>query len=719
MIVERKSYVEGAVAMDGPVPVSIGRSRSEDARIVKPGARESYDAATVQRLDADADAIISSYADSEAADPVGGVVPERSALIPLLHLVQSEDGYLTPAGVEFCARRLGLSSAEVYAVSSFYSMYRRHPTGTHHLGVCTNALCAALGGDEILAALREHLGVGEAPDDTTTDGAVTVEPIECNAACDFAPVVMADWEFFDDQSPRSAMAVADDLRAGRPVRPTRGAPLTTFRGASRVLAGFRDTRPGVLDGGGACGEASLAGLRAGGEPRPETVATDLVPMLSDNWADPQPWTLDGYRRRGGYEGLRNSLAMEPAAVIEAVSASGLRGRGGAGFPTGRKWSFVPQEPGPDGTRKPHFLVINADESEPGTCKDVPMMLANPHALVEGSIIAAYAIRARRAIIYVRGEVLPVLRRLHAAVDEAYAAGYLGENILGSGYDLELMVHAGAGAYICGEETALLDSLEGKRGQPRLRPPFPAAAGVYSCPTDVNNAETIAAVAPIMRRGPEWHATLGTGKSAGTTLYSVSGHVVRPGQYEAPMGITLRELLAYAGGVRPGHRLKFFTPGGSSTPILTDEHLDVPLDYEGVSEAGSMLGTKALQIFDETTCVVRTVLRWSEFYKHESCGKCTPCREGTYWYVLMMRRLEEGAGSDEDLDKLLDMSENILGRAFCALGDGATSPITSSIEHFRDEYISHVTHGGCPFDPHAATVFPDGPGSAEGAGGGAR
>jgi NADH-quinone oxidoreductase subunit F len=267
-----------------------------------------------------------------------------------------------------------------------------------------------------------------------------------------------------------------------------------------------------------------------------------------------------------------------------------------------------------------------------------------------------------------------------------------------------VVHAGAGAYICGEETALLDSLEGRRGQPRLRPPFPAVAGLYASPTVINNVESIASVPCIVKNGADWFASMGTERSKGMTLYSLSGHVKRPGQYEAPLGITLRELLELSGGVREGHVLKFWTPGGSSTPLLTAEHLDVPLDYEAVGKAGSMLGTKALQIFDETTCVVRAVLRWTEFYKHESCGKCTPCREGTWWLVQVLARLERGQGTEADLEQLLDQCDNILGRSFCALGDGATSPITSSIEHFRDEYLAHLTNGGCPFDPVASTLF---------------
>ena len=425
----------------------------------------------------------------------------------------------------------------------------------------------------------------------------------------------------------------------------------------------------------------------------------LTPVLSDAWDTDRPWTLDSYADVGGYDALDTAFGITQDELIAVVKDSGLRGRGGAGFPTGMKWGFIPQ-----GDGKPHYLVVNADESEPGTCKDIPLMMATPHTLVEGVILTCYAIRANHAFIYVRGEVLHVVRRLQRAVQEAYLAGHLGTDIHGTGFDLQVTVHAGAGAYICGEETALLDSLEGRRGQPRLRPPFPAVAGLYAAPTVINNVESIASVPSIVRNGAEWFSSMGTEKSKGMTLYSLSGHVTRPGQIEAPLGITLRELLEMSGGIRAGHQLKFWTPGGSSTPILTDEHLDVPLDYEAVGAAGSMLGTKALQCFDETTCVVRAVLRWTEFYAHESCGKCTPCREGTYWLVQILRRLERGEGSEADLEKLLDLCDNILGRSFCALGDGATSPITSSIQYFRDEYIAHVTGAGCPFDPVASTLF---------------
>jgi NADH-quinone oxidoreductase subunit F len=429
------------------------------------------------------------------------------------------------------------------------------------------------------------------------------------------------------------------------------------------------------------------------------VTDTLTPVLTDNWGDDRAWTLASYESRGGYSALDKALGMTPDAVINEVKESGLRGRGGAGFPTGMKWGFIPQD-----NPKPKYLVVNADESEPGTCKDIPLIMASPHTLLEGVIISSYAIRANTAFVYIRGEVLHVVRRMQRAVEEAYRAGHLGKDIHGSGFDLDVVVHAGAGAYICGEETAMLEGLEGRRGQPRLRPPFPAVAGLYASPTVINNVESIASVPSIIGNGHAWFASMGTEKSKGYVIFSLSGHVKKPGQYEAPLGITLRRLIDLAGGMRDGHELKFWTPGGSSTPLFTAEHLDVPLDFEACAAAGSLLGTRALQIFDDTTCVVRAVLRWSEFYKHESCGKCTPCREGTWWLVQVLSALEQGQGKEEDLDLLLDQCDNILGRSFCALADGATAPITSSIQFFRDEYVAHLTHGGCPFDPARSTAW---------------
>ncbi len=417
----------------------------------------------------------------------------------------------------------------------------------------------------------------------------------------------------------------------------------------------------------------------------------LTPVLTERWSEPRSWTIETYRRTGGYSALPKALATSPDEVIQLVKDSGLRGRGGAGFPTGMKWGFIPQ-----GDGKPHYLVVNADEGEPGTCKDAPLMMADPHSLIEGIVIAAYAVRATSAFIYLRGELVHAGRRLHNAIREAYEAGFLGADILGSGFSCELTLHRGAGAYICGEETALLDSLEGYRGQPRLRPPFPAVAGLYASPTVINNVETIATVPYIVNGGAAWFRSMGTEKSPGPKIFSLSGHVNRPGQYEMPLGTTLRELLELGNGVRDGRRLKAWTPGGSSTPMLTAEHLDAPMDFEGMIAVGSLLGTTAIMVMDDSVCMVKSVLRLTQFYAHESCGKCTPCREGTYWMVQILQRLEAGTGSEEDIATLLDTCDNIFGRSFCALGDGATSPIVSSIQYFRDEYVAHYELGRCPF-----------------------
>jgi len=426
----------------------------------------------------------------------------------------------------------------------------------------------------------------------------------------------------------------------------------------------------------------------------------MTPVLTAHWDEPDSHTLAGYRRHGGYGALPLAFAKHPDEVIQTVKDSGLRGRGGAGFPTGMKWGFVPQ-----GDGKPHYLVINADESEPGACKDVPLLLANPHALLEGVVIASYAIRANHAFVYIRGEVPHVIRRVEQAVRQAEAAGFLGRDILGSGFDLDVTVHAGAGAYICGEETALLDSLEGFRGQPRLKPPFPAVAGLYACPTVVNNVETVASVPSILVNGVDWFRTFGTEKSPGFKLFGISGHVNRPGIYEGPLGTTIREMIEWAGGIRDGHELKFWVPGGSSVPMLTPEHLDVPYTYEDLAAAGSMLGTGTPMVFDETTSVTRVVTRWLEFYKHESCGKCTPCREGTYWMVDLAKRLDAGTGTEGDVQKLMDISAHVFGRSFCPLGDAAATPFPGAVKHFADE-ISLGAHTASHdlYDPVAATVF---------------
>ncbi len=406
----------------------------------------------------------------------------------------------------------------------------------------------------------------------------------------------------------------------------------------------------------------------------------------------EPWTLENHVRQSGYQAwqqvLQGQLTRE--AIIEEVKASGLRGRGGAGFPTGLKWSFMPRD---KDTQK--YFVCNSDESEPGTCHDREILRYNPHAVIEGMAIAGYAMDATVGYNYIRGEFLgePVVR-FEAALRDAYAAGWLGRNIRNSGIDFDLYTFVGAGAYICGEETALLESLEGKPGKPRFKPPFPANYGLYGAPTTINNTQTVASVPAIIRNGARWFADLGVERSGGTAIFSVSGHVEKPGNYELPLGIPFRELLAIAGGVRRGRRLKAVIPGGSSVPVLPAEIMvDLTMDFDSVQKAGSGLGTGAAIIMDETTCMVSVLRRISRFYFAESCGQCTPCREGTGWLYRVLTRITEGKGRQADLDMLLDVANKIEGHTICALGDAAAWPVQSFLRHFRHEFEYMIEHGG--------------------------
>ena len=407
--------------------------------------------------------------------------------------------------------------------------------------------------------------------------------------------------------------------------------------------------------------------------------------------------LEVYRANGGYKGLERAVGMTPDEVVGEVKAAGLRGRGGAGFPTGSKWGFIPKVSGPK------YVCCNTDESEPGTFKDHEMIENNPHQLIEGVLITCYSIGAENGFIYVRGEFTRGIRVLKRAVEEARAAGLIGQNILGTGFNCEIVIHPGAGAYICGEESALLESLEGKRGFPRLRPPFPAVAGLYARPTVINNCETLSNVPHILREGAAWYAGFGTEKTKGFRVYCLSGHVERPGNYELPCGTTFRELIFnLGGGIWKGRQMKCMIPGGSSTPILapTDEVLDTPMDFESIAARGSMQGSAGVVIFDDQTCIVGAVLRLVEFYKEESCGKCTPCREGTRWLVQVLHRIEHGEGRPEDLDLLTDIGGNIAGKSFCLLGDSAPVPINSAMKLFRAEFEYHITHKTCQVGPGA-------------------
>lgn len=406
----------------------------------------------------------------------------------------------------------------------------------------------------------------------------------------------------------------------------------------------------------------------------------------------KPWTLDTYQSSGGYEVWKKILKEKtpPEEIIDQVKLSALRGRGGAGFPTGLKWSFMPRN-----SAGQKYIVCNSDEGEPGTFKDRDILRFNPHQLVEGMAIAGYTIGASMGYNYIRGEFWEPYERFQAAIEDARAAGLLGKNIMGSGVDFDLEVHLGAGAYICGEETALLESIEGKKGQPRFKPPFPASYGLYGRPTTINNTETLASIPMILQNGGQWFLDLGKPNNGGTKLFSVSGHVNKPGNYEISMGTPFAELLEMAGGMRNGNKLKAVIPGGSSTPVVPgDVMMQTDMDYDSIGKAGSMLGAGSVIVMDETTCMVRALARLSHFYYEESCGQCTPCREGTGWLARVVHRIEHGHGRQEDLDMLDDVANKIMGRTICALGDAAAMPVASFIKHFRDEFQYHIDHGKC-------------------------
>jgi NADH-quinone oxidoreductase subunit F len=419
----------------------------------------------------------------------------------------------------------------------------------------------------------------------------------------------------------------------------------------------------------------------------------MTPLLIPHIRLPSAETLDFYVKQGGYEALKKALAMAPDAIVEAVKASGLRGRGGAGFPTGLKWQFVDKK-----SPKPKYICCNADESEPGTFKDHVLMERNPHLLFEGCLIGCHAIGAKVAYIYIRGEFLHVQHVLEVELAKARAAGLVGTNILGTGFDCEIHIHRGAGAYEAGEETALIESLEGKRAQPRLKPPFPAVEGLYGCPTAVNNVETLCNVPLIIANGAEWFAAIGPERNGGPKLFCISGHVKRPGTYEAPMNVSLKTLIydeMFAGGIRGGHALKCVIPGGSSVPVLLPHQIDVPASFDGIAGAGSLLGSAGVIVMDETTCMVWAAENLLHFYRHESCGKCTPCREGGDWLHRILGKIERGDGAMRDLDLLLSIGQNIMGKTLCAFGDAAATPVLSTVGLFRSEYEAHIREGRCP------------------------
>ena len=624
----------------------------------------------------------------------------KSALIPLLHLAQEQDGYVADDAMQHIAELIGVTAAEVLGTCSFYEMFKREPVGEYLVNVCTNISCMLLGGEELLHHLEHKLGIKSGS--TTADGKFTIEDVECIAACTEAPCLQVNYRYFHQVTPADADALIEDLKAGRRATevPKHGTLARTRQQHPHRQPG-RQRRPRRQRGAG------LAPHRR----RPHRrrvqlmVVTNAPKIISGRWDSDTGHTLEGYLATGGYEGLRAALAKSPTEVSDEVKAASLLGRGGAGFPAGTKWGFCP--PGV----WPRYVVVNGDESEPGTYKDRILMERDPHQLIEGVLISCYAIGAAQAFLYVRGEMALAQERIAEALNEAYAAGYIGRNILGTDFSVDIVLHWGAGAYIVGEETALIESLEGNRGMPRLKPPFfPAAKGLYLQPTVVNNVETLSNLPWILTNGGAKFAELGAETSRGTRLFAVSGHVNRPGVYEVEFGVTtFRDLIeapVYGGGVRSGHQLKAFIPGGASAPWFYEEHLDLPLEAGAVGAAGSMLGSGAVVVMDDTTDAVKACWRVVRFFARESCGKCTPCREGTSWLEKILRRILDGHGRPEDVGLLLDVCDNISPgiswpprqTTICPLGPSAVSPIASAVVRFKDEFLAYC--GGTGESPVA-------------------
>ena len=561
----------------------------------------------------------------------------RSAALPALAAAQRLHGWCSPQAIEQVACVMGVTPAYLESLTTFYDMFETTPArpGRHSLYVCTNISCSLCGADALFDAISA--GAEGDPD-------INVRAFECLGACDIAPMVSVDGTYIGPLQATDAGELLADLRAGRPVMP----------------------------------ERQLARRPVAEHPR------DSELLLLENIDEPGLATREVYERRGGYASLRRALELSPEEVLAQLDASSLRGRGGAGFQMGKKISFLPHG------AMAKYLVCNADESEPGTFKDRELMQKSPHMLIEGIVIASHAAEITRAFIYIRGEYELQAQVLATALAEAREAGYVGESILGSRHSLSIVLHRGAGAYICGEETGLLDSLEGKRGNPRLKPPFPAIQGLYQGPTLINNVETLATVPAIIRMGGERYAELGVQTSTGTKVVSVSGHVQRPGNYEVQLGIPSREIIyGLAGGPPEGHAIKCWFPGGSSAPVLTAADLDVPYDFDSLGKAGSMLGSGAIIVVDDSTPILDVAMKVARFYRHESCGKCTPCREGTNWTVKMLERIDAGEATPIDLEIMASVQEHIIGNCLCVLGDAMAMPIGSMIEKFRGEFEEHI------------------------------
>lgn len=585
---------------------------------------------------------------------------QRSAILPALYVIQREFGYCRVDAQNELAEMLDLESAEVGAVVGFYNMFHEEPKGEYHIEVCTNVPCMLRGANQCMHHLEDQLGIHHGQQ--TEDGKFALDHMECLGSCATAPMVAVTEQKSGQIRYFEEMHTAEDV--------------SKFLKVIENGQGFS-----TLERWTPTGDANGEGKAAG----PYTVAGMDPRYLSARVYKENSHTLESYEADGGYATAKKVLSeMQPAAVIDQIKASGLRGRGGAGFPTGTKWSFL-------APAMPRYLVVNADESEPGTFKDRIIMEYDPHQLLEGIIISAFAIQSELAFVYIRGEYYFGYTRLQAAIQEAKAKGYLGKDVFGTGRNLEIVIHRGAGAYECGEETAQLTSLEGYRGHPRMKPPFPAVEGLYAKPTIVNNVESICNVKHIMEHGVDWYKTFGTEKSPGMRVFCLSGNVKRPGLYELPHGTTLRELIfTHGGGPQVDDApVKAICPGGLSMKLLTADQMDTPLDFEGVQAAGSLLGSAGIIVMDQRADMVAVARRTLSFYREESCGKCTPCREGTGWLEDILERIEAGGGRQQDLPLLEKITSFISGKSFCPFGDAAVWGLQSGLIKFRSEFLDKI------------------------------
>jgi len=562
---------------------------------------------------------------------------KRSATLPVLWLAVRDFGWISPEVERIAAEVLDRPLNEMHEVATFYTMYPRQPRGTHHIQICRNISCWLAGSRDLVAHAKARLGLDVGS--TTTDGQFTLSEVECLCNCEHAPTMRWNNRYVNNVTRETLDRLIDN-------------------------PSHADSLPG---------HPSLC---------------PSGPIVSKHLAIDDEHTLAVARRHGVYTRIEKAFAMSPDDLVQEVIKANLRGLGGAGFPTGRKWSFLPKD-----SPKPRYLVVNGDEGEPGTCKDKYIMIADPHLLIEGIVITCRAIGAHMAYIYIRGEYDLPIERMESAIAEAKAAGILGAKVMEHAYPLDIVVHRGAGAYICGEETALLESLEGKRGWPRLKPPFPAVEGYQRCPTVINNVETLAYVPHIIEMGAAAFAVMGTERSGGMRLISVSGRVRNPGVFEVPMTTTLRRLIyEHAGGIVDDRSLKAVIPGGSSAPVLTPDEIDVAIDFDALARAGTMAGSAGVIVFDDTVSMVEAALVIAQFYSHESCGQCTPCREGTAWIETIFRRLLDERGRTGDMDNVLRIARNIMGNTICPFGDGAAMPIAAIVRKFRREFEDWIAKG---------------------------